>query len=114
MKNFALLLLTGIALGVLIAKSNKKEKVYDPVELIIQKSNQTMRNASEVSARVDKQVSTSIGEMKQTIQVLEEEKEQLVEQVKVMQDEIVAIKSAPVQPFDVLAIGGVSDTASRK
>ena len=72
-----------------------------------------MKQASEVSAKADKQVAKSIGEMKQTIQVLEEEKEQLVEQVKVMQDEIVAVKSAPVQPFDVLAIG-VPDTASRK
>lgn len=114
MKNFALLLITGLALGALIAAGNKKQKVYDPVELIIQKSNQTMRDASEVSARVDKQVSSSIGEMKQTIQVLEEEKEQLVEQVKVMQDEITAVKSAPMQPFDVLAIGSVPDTASRK
>lgn len=113
MKNFALLLLTGIAIGALIANGDKKQKVYDPVELIIQKSNQTMRDASAVSARVDERVSTSIGEMKQTIQVLEEEKEQLVEQVKTMEDEIVAIKSAPVQPFDVLAIG-VSDTASGK
>ena len=52
--------------------------------------------------------------MKETIQVLEEEKEELVEQVKVMQDEIVAVKSAATaQPFDVLAIG-VSDTASGK
>jgi hypothetical protein len=43
--------------------------------------------------------------MKESIQALEMEKEQLVEQVKVMQDEIVAIKSEPVaQPFNVLAI----------
>jgi len=43
--------------------------------------------------------------MKETIEVLEEEKEQLVEQVKVMENEIVAIKSEPTAlPFDVLAI----------
>lgn len=108
-----LLLAAGIAVGALIAKKQEPEKPVDPVDLIIEKSNQTMRQASEVSAKADKQVAKSIGEMKQTIQVLEEEKEQLVEQVKVMQDEIVAVKSAPVQPFDVLAIG-VPDTASRK
>jgi hypothetical protein len=50
--------------------------------------------------------------MKQTIEVLEEEKEQLVEQVTVMQNEIITIKSAPVQPFDVLAI--VPDSTNRK
>jgi predicted transcriptional regulator len=62
----------------------------------------------------DKQVSESISKMKETIEVLEEEKEQLVEQVKVMENEIVAIKSEPsAQPFDVLAIG-VPDTADRK
>jgi seryl-tRNA synthetase len=108
-----LLLAAGIAVGALIAKKQEPEKPVDPVDLIIEKSNQTMKQASEVSAKADKQVAKSIGEMKQTIQVLEEEKEQLVEQVKVMQDEIVAVKSAPVQPFDVLAIG-VPDTASRK
>ncbi len=108
-----LLLAAGIAVGSLIAKKQEPEKPVDPVDLIIEKSNQTMKQASEVSAKADKQVAKSIGEMKQTIQVLEEEKEQLVEQVKVMQDEIVAVKSAPVQPFDVLAIG-VPDTASRK
>ena len=108
-----LLLAAGIAVGALIAKKQELEKPVDPVDLIIEKSNQTMKQASEVSAKADKQVAKSIGEMKQTIQVLEEEKEQLVEQVKVMQDEIVAVKSAPVQPFDVLAIG-VPDTASRK
>lgn len=108
-----LILAAGIAVGALIAKKQEPEKPVDPVDLIIEKSNQTMKQAGEVSAKADKQVAKSIGEMKQTIQVLEEEKEQLVEQVKVMQDEIVAVKSAPVQPFDVLAIG-VPDTASRK
>jgi hypothetical protein len=43
--------------------------------------------------------------MKQTIEVLEEEKVALVEQVKTMQDEIVAISVQPAAlPFDVLAI----------
>jgi len=100
-----LLIAAGIAVGALVAKQNKPEAPVDPVELIIEKSNQTMRKASAVSARADQQVANSIGQMKQTIQVLEEEKELLVEQVKVMQDEIVAIKSEPAaQPFDVLAI----------
>jgi hypothetical protein len=108
-----LFIAAGIAVGVVIAKKQEPEAPLDPVDLIIEKSNQTMRKASAVSAKADQQVAKSIGEMKQTIQVLEEEKEQLVEQVKVMQDEIVAVKSAPVQHFDVLAIG-VSDSASRK
>jgi len=108
-----LLIAAGIAVGALIAQQNKQESPVDPVDLIIEKSNQTMQQASQVSARVDKEVAQKIGEMKETIEVLVDEKEQLVEQVKVMENEIVAIKSAPVQPFDVLAIG-VPDTASRK
>jgi hypothetical protein len=64
-----------------------------------------MRKAAAVSQRADKQVAEGVSKMKESIQALEMEKEQLVEQVKVMQDEIVAIKSEPVaQPFNVLAI----------
>lgn len=108
-----LLLVTGIAVGALVAKQNEPVAPIDPVDLIIEKSKQTMRQASEVSARADEMVASKITEMKETIEVLEEEKEQLVEQVKEMEDEIAAVKSAPVQPFDVLAIG-VSDTTSGK
>lgn len=108
-----LLIAAGITVGSLIAEHNKPKAVVDPVDLIIEKSNRTMQQASQVSARVDKEVAEKIGEMKETIEVLVDEKEQLVEQVKVMENEIVAIKSAPVQPFDVLAIG-VPDTTSRK
>lgn len=114
MTRYIFILLIGIAVGGLIAKQSKPEEPVDPIDLVIEKSNQTMRQASAVSARADKKVAQSISKMKETIEVLEEEKEQLVEQVKVMQDEIVAVKAAaPAQPFDVLAIG-VSDTASRK
>ena len=107
------LIAAGIAVGALIAKQNESPASVDSVDLIIEKSKQTMQQASQVSAKVDKQVSEKIGEMKQTIEVLEEEKEQLVEQVTVMKNEITTIKSAPVQPFDVLAIG-VSDSEDRK
>lgn len=108
------ILIVGITTGAIIAKQEAPKKSADQVDLIIEKSNQTMRKAAAVSAKADAQVAVSIGRMKETIQVLEEEKEQLVEQVKVMQDEIVAVKSAATaQPFDVLAIG-VSDTASGK
>lgn len=110
MKRTILLLIAGIAVGAIIAKKNEPKVQADPVDLIIEKSNQTMRSASLVSARADKQVASKVAEMKKTILVLEEEKEQLVEQVKVMQDEIVAAKAvAPAQPFDVLAI--VPDSA---
>jgi hypothetical protein len=108
-----LLLAAGIAVGALIAKQNEPEVTPDPVDLIIEKSKQTMQQASQVSAMADQAVSERITEMKQTIEVLAEEKEMLVEQVKVMEDEIVTIKSATVQPFNVLAIG-VPDTTSRK
>jgi len=113
MKHTILLIIAGIAVGVVLADQKKQSVQPDPVDAIIEKSKQTMRQASAVSARADKQVSESVSKMKQTIKVLEEEKEQLVEQVKVMKYEIVSIKSAPVQPFDVLAIG-VPDTANRK
>jgi uncharacterized coiled-coil DUF342 family protein len=107
------LIAAGITVGALIAKQNESTASVDSVDLIIEKSKQTMQQASQVSAKVDKQVSEKIGEMKQTIEVLEEEKELLVEQVTEMKNEITTIKSAPVQPFDVLAIG-VSDTANRR
>lgn len=108
------ILIVGITAGAIIAKQEVQNPKADPIDLVIEKSNKTMQKAAVVSARADAQVATSIGKMKETIQVLEEEKEQLVEQVKVMQDEIVATKAAAVaQPFDVLAIG-VSDTASGK
>jgi uncharacterized coiled-coil DUF342 family protein len=108
-----LLLAAGIAVGALIAKQNEPEVAPDPVDLIIEKSKQTMQQASQVSARADEAVASKITEMKQTIEVLEEEKELLVEQVTEMKNEITTIKSAPVQPFDVLAIG-VPDTTNRK
>lgn len=114
MTRTVLLLAAGIAVGALIAKQNKPKDTPDPVDLIIEKSNQTMKKASQVSARADKQVSSKISEMKQTIETLEDEKHHLVEQVKHMEYEIVAIKSESVaQPFDVLAIG-VPDSTSRK
>lgn len=108
-----LLLVTGIAVGALIAKQNEPETPVDPTDLIIEKSKQTMQKASQVSALADKQVASKINDMKQTIEVLVEEKQYLAEQVKEMKDEIITIKSASVQPFDVLAIG-VSDSTSRK
>ena len=113
MTRIILLFITGITVGAVIAKRNEAQSTVDPVELIIEKSNQTMRQASAVSAKADKVVASKITEMKQTIEVLEEEKELLVEQVTEMKNEITTIKSAPVQPFDVLAIG-VPDTTNRK
>ena len=105
MKNVTLLLITGIAVGALLADQKKQTTQADPTDIIIEKSKQTMQKATEVSARADKQVVESVKQMKQTIEVLEEEKEMLVEQVKVMENEIVAIKSGPAaQPFNVLAI----------
>lgn len=113
MKHTILLLITGIAIGAVLADQKTNAVTPDPVDAIIQKSHETMRKASAVSARADQQVAQSISKMKETIEVLEEEKEQLVEQVKVMENEIVAVKAvATAQPFDVLAI--VPDSASRK
>jgi hypothetical protein len=114
MKN-TVLLISAIGFATFALTANKKEQTItpDPIDIIIEKSNQTMKQASEVSAKVDQEVATKINEMKETIEVLAEEKTQLVEQVKMMEDEIITIKSASVQPFDVLAIG-VSDTTSRK
>lgn len=114
MKNILLLLAAGALVGVAIADKKQNASNPDPIDIIIEKSNNTMRKASRISAKADEVVVSRVMEMKQTIEVLEEEKEQLVEQVKVMEDEIITIKSASVQPFDVLAIGGVPDTASRK
>ena len=104
MKNISLLIVAGILAGALLAQQKTPKVKPDPTDLIIEKSKQTMQQASEVSAKADKQVAASISQMRETIEVLEVEKEMLVEQVNVMQNEIVSIKSAPMQPFDVLAI----------
>ena len=105
MRHMFLLFIIGIAIGNVIAEQRTAPAKADPVDMLIEKSHGTMRKASEVSHRADKKVAEGISKMKESIQALEMEKEQLVEQVKVMQDEIVAIKSEPVaQPFNVLAI----------
>jgi prophage DNA circulation protein len=112
-KTAIVLLIVLIVAGILNAQK-PKVKVVDDMDLIIEKSNQTMQKAASVSQKADQMVVAEVKEMKQTIEVLEEEKVALVEQVKTMQDEIVAIKSEPTAlPFDVLAIG-VPDTTSRK
>ena len=113
MKHTILLIIAGIAVGVVLADQKKPVVQADPIDIIIEKSKQTMRQAAEVSARADQQVIESVKQMKQTIEVLEEVNDQLVEQVKVMEDEIVAIKSeSTAQPFDVLAI--VPDSTNRE
>jgi len=108
--------LMAMAIGVLVGGALVAQKPRpveaDQIDIIIEKSHQTMRQAAQVSAKADKLVVEQVQEMKATIKVLEEEKVTLVEQVKVMQNEIVSIKSAPVQPFDVLAI--LPDTAGRR
>ena len=112
-KTAIVLLIVLIVAGILNAQK-PKVKVVDEMDLMIEKSNQTMQKAASVSQKADQMVVAQVKEMKQTIEVLEEEKVALVEQVKTMQDEIVAIKSEPTAlPFDVLAIG-VPDTTSRK
>ena len=111
MRHTFLLLTMGIVIGVAIAGKKEQKVEVDPAELAIEKSKQTMQMAAAVSQRADQVVVSRVAEMKQTIEVLEQEKEELVEQVTEMKHEINTIKSAPVQPFDVLAI--VPDTASR-
>lgn len=114
MKTNFLIVATFIA-GFALAKIGNKPtdtRIDDTQELIAQGMEQ-MHILGKRSAEVNQAVKTKFETMKETIEVLEEENVQLVEQVKVMQDEIVAVKSAPVQPFNVLAIG-IPDTASRK
>jgi hypothetical protein len=99
-----ILLILLIIGGILSAQKPKQREVLD-IDLMIEKSNQTMRKASAVSKNADNLIVAEVKEMKATITTLEEEKVALVEQVKVMENEIVAIKSEPsAQPFDVLAI----------
>lgn len=114
MKTNILLFVSFIA-GFAIASvpNSQKMQAYDDTEALVAKGVEQMQILGERSQAVNRAVKTKFDDMKQTIEVLEEEKEQLVEQVKEMEYEIVTIKSASVQPFDVLAIG-VSDTASRK
>ena len=98
------LLIVLIIAGILSAQKPKQREVLD-IDLIIENSNKTMQKAASVSKSADNLIVAEVKEMKATITTLEEEKVALVEQVKVMQDEIVAIKSEPdALPFNVLAI----------
>jgi hypothetical protein len=110
-----MLILASFIAGFAIANvpNSKQVPVYDDTQELIAKGVEQMEILGKRSEEVNKAVKTKFHDMKQTIEVLEEEKEQLVQQVKVMENEIVAVKSvAPAQPFNVLAI--VSDSASRK
>ena len=90
--------------GILNAKKPKVAEVSE-IDLMIEKSNKTMQKAASVSKSADNLIVAEVKEMKATITTLEEEKVALVEQVKTMQDEIVAINVQPTAvPFDVLAI----------
>jgi uncharacterized lipoprotein NlpE involved in copper resistance len=103
-KTAIVLLIVLIVAGILNAQK-PKVKVVDEMDLIIEKSNQTMRKAASVSKNADNLIVAEVQEMKATITTLEEEKVALVEQVKTMQDEIVAISVQPTAlPFNVLAI----------
>jgi hypothetical protein len=103
-KTAIVLLIVLIVAGILNAQK-PKVKAVDEMDLMIEKSNQTMRKAASVSKNADNLIVAEVQEMKATIITLEEEKVALVEQVKVMENEIVAIKSEPTAlPFDVLAI----------
>ena len=98
------LLIVLIIAGILSAQKPKQSEVLD-IDLIIENSNKTMQKAASVSKSADNLIVAEVKEMKATITTLEEEKVTLVEQVKTMQDEIVAIKSEPdALPFNVLAI----------
>jgi hypothetical protein len=99
-----ILLILLIIGGILSAQKPKQREVLD-IDLMIEKSNKTMQKASAVSRNADNLIVAEVKEMKATITTLEEEKVALVEQVKTMQDEIVAISVQPAAvPFNVLAI----------
>ncbi len=112
MKNNILMFLVFIS-GFAIAKMDgpKNNVKMDDTEALIAQGMEQMAILGERSEQVNKAVRTKFETMKESIETLEEEKAHLVEQVKVMENEIVAIKAEPVaQPFNVLAIG-VPDTA---
>jgi uncharacterized lipoprotein NlpE involved in copper resistance len=108
----AVILLILLIIGGILSAQKPKVKVVDEMDLMIEKSNQTMRKAASVSKSADNLIVAEVKEMKATITTLEEEKVALVEQVKTMQDEIVAISVQPTAvPFNVLAI--VPDSTGR-
>ena len=109
-----IIVLIAVLAATIVSAEKPKTQVVDEMDLMIEKSNQTMLKAAAVSKNADNLIVAEVQEMKATITTLEEEKVALVQQVKVMENEIVAVKAvAPAQPFDVLAIG-VPDTTSRK
>lgn len=114
MKTNFLIVATFLA-GFALAKIGNQptDTKFDDTEALIAKGVEQMQILGERSAEVNQAVKTKFETMKETIEVLEVEKEQLAGQVKEMEDEINIIKSASVQPFDVLAIG-LPDTTSRK
>jgi seryl-tRNA synthetase len=108
----AVVLLIVLIIAGILSAQKPKVKVVDEMDLMIEKSNQTMQKAASVSKNADNLIVAEVKEMKATITTLEEEKVALVEQVKTMQDEIVAISVQPTAvPFNVLAI--VPDSTGR-
>ena len=100
-----IIVLIAVLAATIVSAEKPKIQVVDEMDLMIEKSNQTMQKAAAVSKNADNLIVAEVQEMKATITTLEEEKVALVEQVKTMQDEIVAISAQPVaQPFNVLAI----------
>lgn len=115
MKNYVIALLSILLVGEVLLAKKETQVDIDPVDAIIEKSHQTMRQASQVSQMADRAVTSQFEEMKATIEVLEETNETLVEekqtltvmvqQVKKAYNEmVVKYDSAPVQQFDILAI----------
>jgi hypothetical protein len=114
MKTNILLVVTFLAgFAVASVPNSAKKPKYDDTEELIARGVEQMQILGERSQEVNKAVKGKFEDMKQAIEVLEEEKQQLVEQVTEMKYEMEVAKSAPVQPFDVLAIG-VPDTTNRK
>lgn len=116
MKKIAIVLALVLFVGEVILADKKQNQEIDPVDAIIEKSHQTMRDAAQVSEMADKIVVAQVQEMKEAIEVLEEENESLttiVEEVKDAYNEmVVKYESSPAQQFDILAI--LPDSANRR
>lgn len=99
--------LLGILLGGLVASSvtaqKPETKPVDDTELLMEQSLATMAKVRAATQKADKVVVAKVTEMKEEVQELKTQNEELKEEVKVL-EVAVAATAAPAVPFDILAI----------
>lgn len=98
----------GILLGGLVSSRVTAQKPetnpLDDTELLIEQSLATMAKVRAATQKADKLVVAKVTEMKEELQELKLQNEELKEEVNKLEVAIAATDAAPALPFDILAI----------